>query len=301
MARLRVLVLGSAAGGGFPQWNCRCPICCLAWAGDPRVTARTQSSLAVSADGKAWLLLNGSPDLRQQIMSTPALQPKGEARSTPIAGVFLTNGDVDHIGGLLSLREQQPFTLYGSQTTLSLIAKGSIFGVLDPRVVKQIPVGIDQIIGPQAGLTLRPFAVPGKVPLFLEGETVEIAETETTVGLEIAAGGKRLVYVPGCADLNAGLVARLSGADLLFFDGTTFTDDEMVRLGLSPKTAARMGHLAIDGPRGSLERLAKVQIGRKVYIHINNTNPVLVAGSPERRKVEAAGWEIAYDGMEIVL
>jgi pyrroloquinoline quinone biosynthesis protein B len=299
---LRILVLGSAAGGGFPQWNCRCPVCELAWAGDRRVVPRSQSSLAVSADGERWLLLNASPDLRQQILANPPLQPKTVARHSPIAAVFLSNGDVDHVAGLLTLREGQPFSIYASEAVLKGLQGNAIFRVLDPVLVERTPVALDTPLQTRAGLEVTAFAVPGKVPLYEEGGEVRIGgETDTTVGLRIAGAGAHFFYIPGCAAVTPALLARIRGAPLLFFDGTTYTDDEMVRLGLSRKTAHRMGHVAMSGADGSLEKFAGVELGRKIYVHINNTNPVLVEGSAERREVEAAGWEVAFDGMEIVL
>ncbi|ACB96881.1 pyrroloquinoline quinone biosynthesis protein PqqB [Beijerinckia indica] len=298
---MRVLVLGSAAGGGFPQWNCRCPVCRLAWAGDKRVTPRTQSSLAVSADGVRWLLLNASPDLRQQILANTAVQPQEGNRHSPIAGVFLTNGDIDHLAGLLTLREQQAFTIFGTGATLAEIAAGSVFGVLNKDLVSTQKIALDVPCDTGLGLTVTAFAVPGKVPLYLEGEKVQIGElSESTLGLEITDGAKRFFYIPGCAAVTDQVIARIKGADLLFFDGTTFTDREMVDLGLSQKTAWRMGHVAMSGEEGSLRRLADCGIGRKIYIHINNTNPVLIDDSPERASVEKAGWQVAYDGMEVV-
>lgn len=299
---LRILVLGSAAGGGSPQWNCTCPVCRLAWSGDSRVKPRSQSSLAVTADGSKWLLLNASPDLRQQILATPQLYPRGEGRQSPIVGVFVTNGDVDHLTGLLTLREQQAFTLFGSKATLDVIGQNSLFGVLNRDLVKTFSVALDAPADTGLGLIVTPFAVPGKVPLYLENDKLELGtETESTVGLEIRSGDKRFFYIPGCAEVNDRVLARLKGAPLLFFDGTTYTDDEMVALGLSTKTAWRMGHVAMSGDKGSLARLAACGIGRKIYIHINNTNPVLVEGSPERASVERAGWEIGFDGMEVTL
>lgn len=301
-SQLKALVLGSAAGGGFPQWNCRCPICDMAWNNDPRVTRRTQSSIAVSGADGAWMLFNASPDLRQQILSLHTLQPANGMRHTPIKGVFITNGDVDHVAGLLTLREQQPFRLYGSRQTLQVLADSQVFNVVNKAVVDRVPIELGVPLATDIGFTVTAFAVPGKVPLFMEGERVEIgAETESTVGLEVAGHGHRLFYIPGCAHLTEALLQRVEGADAVLFDGTTFTDDEMVTLGLSPKTAGRMGHIQISGADGSLQRLASAKIGRKIYIHINNTNPILVDGSPQRQAVEAAGWEVAYDGMEIDL
>jgi pyrroloquinoline quinone biosynthesis protein B len=298
---VRILVLGSAAGGGFPQWNCLCPVCRLAWSGDKRVKPRSQSSLAVSADGERWLLLNASPDLRQQIIASPRLHPRGAKRHSPIGAVFVTNADVDHLAGLLTLREQQSFALFGSQATLAQTGAG-IFGVLNKDLVARRAIALDTPADTGLGIWVTPFAVPGKVPLYLEGENVAVgAESEATVGVELSDGANGFFYVPGCAEINEGLIKRLTGAALVFFDGTTFTDDEMVNLGLSKKTAWRMGHVAMSGEKGSLERLASCAIGRKIYVHINNTNPVLIEDSSQRAAVERAGWDVAYDGMEICL
>ncbi|MGH6840078.1 MAG: pyrroloquinoline quinone biosynthesis protein PqqB [Methylocella sp.] len=298
---MRILVLGSAAGGGFPQWNCLCPVCQLAWRGDERVKPRSQSSLAVSADGKRWLLLNASPDLRSQIIASPCLHPRGGKRHSPIAAVFVTNADVDHLAGLLTLREQQPFMLFGSRATLAQV-KAGIFAVLNKDLVDRRAVALDTPADTGLGIFVTPFAVPGKVPLYLEGENVAVGvESEATVGVELSDGAKSFFYVPGCAEISEGVIRRLAGAALVFFDGTTFTDDEMVSLGLSKKTAWRMGHVAMSGESGSLERLASCGIGRKIYVHINNTNPVLIEDSPQRAAVERAGWDVAFDGMEICL
>jgi len=299
---LRIRVLGSAAGGGFPQWNCRCEVCELAWAGDRRVSARTQSSLAVSADGGPWVLLNASPDLRQQLLATPALRPRRSGRDSPIAAAVLTNGDVDHIAGLLSLREGHRLAIYGTRPVLELLDANSIFRVLDRALVELIPMAPGATVDTPFGLSMTAFTVPGKVALHQEGSDVVVGEeTEATVGLRLAAAEANFFYVPGCAAVTQRVLDRIGGAPLLFFDGTTYTDDEMVRAGLSAKSARRMGHVAMSGPDGSLARLAEAGIARKIYIHINNTNPVLVEGSPERRRVEAAGWEVAFDGMEVVL
>ena len=300
---MRIIVLGSGAGGGFPQWNCNCENCRLAWANDPRVRARTQSSLAISADGVRWLLLNASPDLRQQIIATSALHPRDGSRHSPIAAVFLTNGDVDHLTGLLTMREQQRFTIYGSSATLSQTS-GGVFGVLNRDFVQRVEVALGARVDTGLGFTIETFAVPGKPPLYLEKADIEQqigAETDSVIGLEIRAGEKRVYYIPGCANVTAALAARVAGADALFFDGTTYTDDEMVRLGLSQKTAWRMGHLPMSGENGSLASFAQTRAGRKIFIHINNTNPVLRDDSQERADVARAGWEVGHDGMEVVL
>ena len=300
---LRLVVLGSAAGGGVPQWNCRCPVCTLAWDGDARVRPRTQSSLAASANGASWVILNASPDLRSQILATPPLHPRQAGRHSPIAAVVLTNADVDHVAGLLTLRERQPFGLYATQMILDLIAADPIFAVLDAACVRPVALEHDVAQSLPGGLDCRPFMVPGKVPLFLETEVVEIGlESAMTTGLELVGdGGKRVMYIPGCAAVDDRLLTRIEGADALLFDGTVFEDDEMIRLGLSHKSGRRMGHMPITGPGGSLEALSDVRVGRKIFVHLNNTNPVLIEGSPERLLVEAAGWEIAYDGLDIVL
>jgi pyrroloquinoline quinone biosynthesis protein B len=300
---LRIIVLGSAAGGGAPQWNCHCPVCAEAWRTLSNSRFRSQAGLAVSIDGQSWLLLNASPDLRQQILVTPALQPRGPARrSSPIVGVFLTSGDVDAIAGLLCLRERQALDLYATKATLAILADNSIFQVLDKALVQRHSIELETDVVTAAGLVVRAFAVPGKVPLYLEGDDPDIGvESDSVIGLSVSEGPRRFFFIPGCANITPALRQRLAGAALVFFDGTTFTDDEMPSLGLSEKSAGRMGHIAMSGPRGSLSAFAQSAINRKVYIHINNTNPVLREGSPEYRALAEADWELAYDGMEIEL
>ncbi|QRG08171.1 pyrroloquinoline quinone biosynthesis protein PqqB [Xanthobacter dioxanivorans] len=299
---MQVIVLGSAAGGGVPQWNCRCPVCQLAWSGDPRVEPRTQSSIAVSAGGGAWVLLNASPDLRSQIAATPALQPKSGDRDSPIRAVVLTNGDIDHIAGLLTLRESQPFDLFGTKDTLGLLRQNQVFDVVAPAFVPRRAAEFGVPFAPAPGLEMEFFTVPGKVPLWREDAALVIGEESgSTVGVTVTANGRRLVYVPGCAAVTPALRARMSGADLLFFDGTLYRDDEMITAGIGTKTGARMGHLSMSGAGGTVALLADVEVGRRVFIHINNTNPALVDGSQERRTVEAAGWTVARDGMEFSL
>jgi len=301
MGRLTAIVLGAAAGGGFPQWNCRCAVCRLAWAGDPRVRARTQASLAVSTDQRGWVLLNASPDLRAQIATNSMLQPQAEPRGSPIVAVVLTGAEVDQVAGLLTLRERQSFVLYATDDTLDAVTANPIFGVLAPDVVCRKPVALGQRFVAAPDMQMELFAVPGKLPLYLEGENPALAiEGEANVGVEVQADGKRLVYVPGAAAITSDLKQRLAGADVILFDGTLFTDDEMIRAGTGNKTGRRMGHMPIAGNDGTLAALTDVAT-RRVFTHINNTNPILIAGSPERQKVEAAGWEIAEDGLEIVL
>ena len=297
---LTAIVLGAAAGGGFPQWNCNCDVCRLAWAGDSRVRALTQASLAVSSDRQRWTLLNASPDLRAQIQANPALHPR-DLRASPIASVVLTGAEVDQTAGLLSLRERSPFTIMATATTLAAVADNPMFGALAPEVVSRRAIFPGQRFKLAGGLEAELFMVPGKVPLYLEGENPESAEeSAANVGVEITDGDKCLAYVPGAAAVTPALRQRLSRADVILFDGTLFTDDEMIRTGTGAKAGRRMGHMPIDGDDGTLAVLQGLS-ARKIFVHINNTNPILVDGSPERRRVEAAGWEVAEDGMEIVL
>ena len=299
---MKAVILGSAAGGGLPQWNCRCPVCELARAGDPRVPSRTQSSIAVTADDEHWLLVNASPDIRQQIAATPALYPRHGARHSPIAAVLLTNGDVDHVAGLLTLRESTPFKLFATKATRDSVDANRIFSVANPEFVPRLPVVMDEPFEPVPGLRVEMFAVPGKVPLWLEDATMTIGEaTETTVGLDISASGRRLLYVPGCAEVTPAVKDRIAGADVLLFDGTLWTDNEMIEARLGVKSARRMGHVPMSGTGGSLESLADAAVARRIFVHINNTNPVLVSDSRERGEAEASGWEVGYDGMRIDL
>ncbi len=301
MGRLTAIVLGAAAGGGYPQWNCRCPVCRLAWEGDGRVKPCTQASLAVSADSTQWVLLNASPDLRAQLAATRALHPREGLRHSPITAVVLTGAEIDQIAGLLNLRERQPFALYGTPECLAALAANPMFDALSADVVTRHAVAPGTPFEPAPGLSAELFAVPGKVPLYLErGEPQIGGESGATVGIDIGAGDARLAFVPGAAAMTLALRGRLDRAQAVLFDGTLFTDDEMIRTGTGAKTGRRMGHMPIDGAGGSLSALAGLG-GRRIYIHINNTNPIHVAGSPERRKVEAAGWEVAADGMEIAL
>jgi pyrroloquinoline quinone biosynthesis protein B len=305
MGRLAAIVLGAAAGGGFPQWNCRCAVCRLAWAGDKRVKPRTQASLAVSADGERWILLNASPDLRTQIQANQNLQPRGQAhdnaRGSPIAAVVLTGAEIDQTAGLLSLRERSPFALYATAATLAAIADNPMFAALAPDLVSRHAVVPGARFALGYGLEAELFIVPGKVPLYLEGDDPDTAsESAANVGVEIFNGASRLAFVPGAAAITPAVMQRLARADVIFFDGTLFSDDEMIATGTGNKTGRRMGHMPLDGPDGSLATLSGLH-ARRIFVHINNTNPILIDGSPERGRVVAAGWEIAEDGLEVVL
>jgi pyrroloquinoline quinone biosynthesis protein B len=304
---VKALVLGAAAGGGFPQWNSNAAACNRARAGDAAAPARTQASLAVSADGQHWFLFNASPDLRQQIEASAELRPREGLRSTPIAGVVLTGGDVDAIAGLLTLRERQPLTVYATAKVQGILKANPIFEVLAHDVVarRTLPLELRCELalpdGAASGLTVELFAVPGKVPLYLEERdgTPPIVLGEDTVGVAIADAHSRLFYIPGCAAMIEAVSSRVRGADLVLFDGTLWSDDEMVRSGLSNKSGRRMGHMSLTGPAGTIAAFAPLGVRRKILVHINNSNPVLLADSTERATLEAAGWEVGYDGMRL--
>ncbi|MCA1443419.1 pyrroloquinoline quinone biosynthesis protein PqqB [Ensifer sp. IC4062] len=297
---LRIIVLGAAAGGGLPQWNCGCLNCTMARDPGSALKPQSQSSLAVSLDGESWAVFNASPDIRQQIEHNRLLQPR-RLRHSPIKSVVLTNGDIDHLAGLLVLREKQPFSVFSTGSVGEIIAENPVFGVLDPDLVSRKGVEIEEPFFPLPDLEARLFAVPGKVPLFLEEDEPDLnVESENTVGIELKAGSKRVYYIPGCGLMNSGLGERLAGADALFFDGTLFTDREMIATGTGRKTGRRMGHMPIAGEGGSLDALDGLNIRRKIYVHINNTNPIWRPG-PERTTVESRGFEVGFDGMEVSL
>ena len=222
---------------------------------------------------------------------------------------MLTGGDVDAIAGLLTLRERQRFTLYATPQVHSVLDDNPIFEVLARDVVAREALQLDQDRpidlphGAPSGLTVRPFAVPGKIPLYLErqGETPELVETDQTIGLAVSDGAATLFYIPGCAAMTPALAARLRGAAAVLFDGTLWTDDEMIRAGIGAKTGLRMGHMSVSGPDGTLAAFAPLDVRQRVLLHINNSNPILLDDSPERAQVEAAGWQVAFDGMELRL
>jgi len=307
---LTVRVLGAAAGGGFPQWNANSAACRRARSGDPAAPPATQASIAVSANGRDWVVVNASPDLRAQIEASPPLQPRGDLRSSPIVSVVLTNGDIDALAGLLHLREGTPFSLYAEPRVLSILAENPVFNVLERDIVPRRPLAAGiwepllKVNEDPTGVEVRAFPVPGKIPLYLEDGVDEASLLDAdagTLGLEIRSGDSRFVYVANCAALPPEVTEEIAAAPLLFFDGTLFTDDEMIRQGAGRKTGRRMGHMSLDGPEGSMAKLLPLGIGRTVFIHINNTNPILLRDSPERRRVEAAGFEVAFDGMEVRL
>jgi pyrroloquinoline quinone biosynthesis protein B len=307
---LHVVVLGSAAGGGFPQWNSNAPACRRARRGDPQAAARTQASVAVSANERDWIILNASPDLRLQIEATSLLHPSLALRSSPISAVVVTGGDVDAIAGLLHLRERHRFTIYAPARVLAVLAANPIFDVLSTDCVErlELPFGRRaEIAGSSgsSGLAVVAFPVPAKVPLYLEaaGEDPLLSEEGDAVGIEVIddGGGKSFFFIPGCAAMTEGLRNRLVGAELVFFDGTLWQDDEMIRLGVGNKTGRRMGHISMSGEDGAIAAFRDLGVRRRIFIHINNSNPVLLECSRERGLAEEAGWEIGYDGMEVRL
>jgi len=305
---MRVRVLGSGAGGGFPQWNCNCDNCRSLRSGSRRARPRTQSSIAVSADSVRWYLVNASPDIRQQIESFDSLHPTGSPRGTPIQAILLTNADIDHITGLLSLREFQPLCLYSTKQVMDwVLESNAVF-----RAIRLLPsqctwktvltsgrheiIGVD---GKDSGLRYEAFAVPSKPPAYLMDLVSDWSEE--TIGYKITdpRTGGSLAYVPGIKQIDPDMLAMLRGCNCVFFDGTFWSDDELINLGIAQKSALAIGHIPISGPDGSLAKLAPLRDARRIYIHINNTNPILIEDSRERRAVEEAGWEAAFDGMDL--
>lgn len=308
---LRVVVLGAAAGGGVPQWNCGCPVCRKARTTDPELRS-TQASIAVSADGAHWFLVNASPDLRQQLIATPQLHPRdGKLRHSPIAGVILTNGEIDAVAGLLSMREGSPFTIYAHAKVLSILRDNSIFNVLNEKNVQRRAVEVEQAFEPAlpdgspSGIEVLSFAVPGKSAWYLEGKAHPGGGEGAgdTLGLKISdkVSGKYFYFLAACAEVTDELKSRLAGAPLIFFDGTVWRDDELIVAGLGSKTGKGMGHIAMSGKGGAIEALSGLDIGQKVFLHINNSNPALLHDSAERKQAERAGWQIPADGTEITL
>ena len=295
---MRIRVLGSAAGGGLPQWNCGCERCVRARAGDPAVPPRTQPSIAVSADGVRWSIVNASPDVRDQLARFPALHPRPGTRDIPLDTILVTNADVDHVLGLLVLRESLPYRIVSTPFVRdALQGHNALLHLLEPAwgIAKlDQPVMLDR----DGHLEARFFPVPGKVPTWLA--KLASNQPETTVGVRITdlRSGRRLVYAPGVAKLDAGTLAEFEAASCSFVDGTFFRNDELSAMRPGAPDATAMGHVPISGPGGSFPILAELR-GRVVYIHINNTNPILDTNSPEASLVLRAGIEIAMDGMEV--
>jgi pyrroloquinoline quinone biosynthesis protein B len=305
-----IRVLGSAAGGGFPQWNCGCDNCRGVRGGTIRARARTQESVAVSTDaGDRWVLLNCSPEIRSQIESAPPLHPRAP-RHSPIAAIVLTNGDLDHCLGLLSLRESHRLLIYATESVERGFTRGNVLYRTLERFPGQVTwhhvkVGREDdlvdVDGRATGLTVEAVVVPGKAPVHLERQRP--ADPEDNVGVRIREPrtGRVLAYLSAAGGITDVVRQAIAGADALFFDGTFWSSDELPARGLGAKRAEDMAHLPVGGPDGSLAALADIRAGRRVYIHVNNTNPMLREDSAEHAAVAAAGWDIAWDGMEVRL
>ena len=302
-----VHVLGSAAGGGFPQWNCNCRNCDGVRFARIQARPRTQSSIVVSPDGDNWILFNASPDILAQLRGFPRLQPARAVRDTAIVAVVLVDSQIDHSTGLLMLREGPPLRVYATDCVHEDLTTGNpLFNILghycgvDWRRLHTDEASYCRVDG-VAGLELRAIALASKAPPYSphrqqarEGDNVGIA-------LRDEASGRTLFYAPGLGQFDAKLDAIFRQADCLLVDGTFWSDDEMARLHISAKRARDMGHLPLSGPGGMIEVLSRYTTPRKVLIHINNTNPILDEDSPERAELAAAGIEVAHDGMDIIL
>lgn len=311
---MRVKILGSAAGGGFPQWNCACPNCRGLRAGTFKGKARTQTQVAVSADGREWFLLGASPDLRAQIESTPELQPRAELancalRQSPIAGVVLGNADIDHVLGLLLLRELQPLCLYATESVRRILTEdNSMFGMLQrvsnqvswSRFVPEAKFSLFNSADEDSGLRCQALSLGVHFPAYVSTERQpQLNPLESSLGFMVESpSGKRLAFMAAVPAINPALLDEFESADVLLFDGTFWSSDELIRIQGSAQTAHQMGHVPVSE---SLVKLAGVRHPRKIYLHINNTNPMLNEAGPEHRQVRDAGWEIAEDGWELEL
>ncbi len=304
---MRIIVLGSGAGGGFPQWNCNCPNCRGLRAGTLRATPRTQSSLAVSDGGGSWLLVNASPDLRAQIASCPPLQPARAVRDTAIAAVLIVDAQIDHATGLMTLREHRArLQVHCTPSVHSDLTTGyPLLRVLESYCgVDWHPIDAENekpfAIEGLPGLELRPLPIPGEAPPYSPRR--HAPAPDDTIGLTFVdrASGRRCFYAPGLAAFNDRIRTEARAADCVLLDGTLWQDDELQTRGASQKTGREMGHLAQSGRGGMVEELAALP-GRKILIHINNPNPILDEDSPERRRLDTLGIEVAFDGMEISL
>jgi pyrroloquinoline quinone biosynthesis protein B len=306
---VRIRVLGSAAGGGFPQWNCGCPNCKGAREGTVTARPRTQESVAVTADEERWFLLNASPEIRSQIEGFPPLHPRGP-RHSPIAAILLTNGDLDHCLGLLSLRESHPLVVYATESVRRGVTEGNVFYRTLERFPDQVTwralkPGSEEVLADRDGrpsdLTVVTSAMPGKRPLHLE--EVSAPDVGDNVGFRIRDARSRRVFAY-CSSVGAitdEVRRAVAGAQCLFFDGTFWSNDELPALGFGARSAEQMAHWPVGGPAGTLAALAGLDVPRRILIHLNNTNPILREDSAERAVVEAAGWEVAHDGLEVTL
>jgi pyrroloquinoline quinone biosynthesis protein B len=313
---MRVKILGSAAGGGFPQWNCGCPNCRGLRAGTFQGKARTQAQVAISAglrnDNRSWFLLGASPDLRTQIEATPELHPREGVRQSPIAGAVLANADIDHVLGLLLLRELQPLRVHATESIRRILTEdNSMFAMLQ-RIPGQAnwsgfapgtAFPLLDAAGEDSGLRCRALSLGTHYPAYVSPQRQgELKAGEASLGLIFESpSGQRLAYVPAVPQIDDALLKEFESADLLLFDGTFWSDDELIRIQGSGQTARQMGHVPVSSADGSLGRLAALRRPRKIYVHINNTNPMLNEAGPEYRQVLESGWEIAEDGWQFDL
>jgi pyrroloquinoline quinone biosynthesis protein B len=309
---MRVKVLGSGAGGGFPQWNCGCSNCIRLRAGKLHGTPRTQAQIAFSVDSQAWFLLNASPDLRTQILTAPELSPSDGSRKSPINGIFLPSADVDSIMGLLHLREFTPFRIFATPGVQRVLREeNTIFRVLDRATppVQWLSISMQsqfaRIAGdPPGDSSFCCSAVPlgGTYPDYVsDALRGKLSADQAVVGLLVECGDKRLFFAPSLSGQNQEWKKLAESSDLVFLDGTFWSDDELIRATGSGKTARGIGHLPLSGADGLLQQFSGTGRGRRVLIHINNTNPILDEESAEYRQVREMGWEIAHDGMEFAL
>ena len=303
-------VLGSAAGGGFPQWNCACVNCTGIRKGLIRARPRTEESVGLSAGDGGWFLINASPDIRAQIERYVPLHPH-ESRRSPIHAIVLTNGDLDHCLGLLTLRENHRLVIYATDSVRRGFTEGNVLYRTLQRFEDQVTwrtlkLDVEEPLlhadGRPSGLTVTAVAVPGKLPIHLEG-LVSSGEPDMNVGLRFrqSTEGRVLAYFPAVGRITPAVLTALEEADCVMFDGTFWSSDELSAPGFLSKSAEDLAHWPVGGPEGSLTALSQVTARRRVFIHINNTNPMLREDSYERTLVEAAGWEVAWDGMEILV
>ena len=306
---MRVHVLGSAAGGGFPQWNCGCVNCHGVRAGSIASTPRSQCSVAISARADTWFLIHASPDIRTQLLAFPPLHPKG-LRDCPFAGIILTNADLDQCLGLLSLRESQPLHVYATDTVRQAFARSNrLYRTLERRpdqitwhtLKLDVPQPLYRSDGRPSDLSLTPLPVPGKPPLYLEGLVEAQQEDNIALLIKEAENGPCLGYAPCVGGPSSQVDQLLDCSDCLFFDGTFWSDDELAQLEVGTRTARAMAHWPLGGPNGSLRRLGHARAARRYLIHINNTNQILRDDSPERLETERCGVQVAYDGLEVRL
>ncbi len=310
---MRVKVLGSAAGGGFPQWNCGCPNCSGIRSGSLKARPRTQAQVAVSSDPSHWILLNASPDLRQQILAAPELSVASASVRSPISTFVLTSADLDCVLGLLHLREFHPLHIYSTLSVRRILTEeNSLFRVLTRSnpPVRWETLPLDRLIplvppsapGAKDGFFCKAVPLLGEFPDYVSDSLKRsFPPEEAVIGLQFVHKDKRFFYAPSVSGLGDNWLRSVDECDLALLDGTFWKDDELIAAKRSRRTARDMGHLPLWGERGMLKRPFRLGKTKRVIIHINNTNPVLNEESPEHRAVREAGWEIAYDGMEFNL